>query len=143
MPPKKNLKLEDLQSVVNELQEEMKGLRSEVEFLKSRNVQGTSQDTPKAISASKRNLKTPTSTNVNVTSDNTTDSPIFNERTRSEKAKASQTQPSTQEFLKTTLLNKDKQTGMKQGVDLSATMKENTRSQRAGENVLMVPPQTK
>ncbi|XP_021965895.1 uncharacterized protein LOC110861080 isoform X2 [Folsomia candida] len=78
MPPKKNLKLEDLQSVVNELQEEMKGLRSEVEFLKSRNVQGTSQDTPKAISASKRNLKTPTSTNVNVTSDNTTDSPIFN-----------------------------------------------------------------
>lgn len=41
MPPKKNLKLEDLQSVVNELQEEMKGLRSEVEFLKSRNVQGT------------------------------------------------------------------------------------------------------
>ncbi|XP_021965901.1 uncharacterized protein LOC110861080 isoform X3 [Folsomia candida] len=67
----------------------------------------------------------------------------ISERTRSEKAKASQTQPSTQEFLKTTLLNKDKQTGMKQGVDLSATMKENTRSQRAGENVLMVPPQTK
>lgn len=41
-------------------------------------IAGTSQDTPKAISASKRNLKTPTSTNVNVTSDNTTDSPIFN-----------------------------------------------------------------